>query len=184
MEKGDREKEKGRQAGSWTAREKSRTDWVGTGEMRRGGRGKPHHLCFQSGKQNHITLPSSLHWAPYWGKCCNFLLGVWPFSHFVVCNSLSLKSKSLENEDHSLRLSPSIMGEPECVLQNELKALGGGFICICAGERLELVDRRCSCVGLWASAQMGFCLHPLVPPLQAKGKIVGRFFRHLFTSLS
>ena len=64
MEKGDRGKEKGRQGGSWTVREKSRTDWVGTGEMRRGGRGKLHHLCFQSGEESRIMLPSSHPWAP------------------------------------------------------------------------------------------------------------------------
>lgn len=36
----------------------------------------------------------------------------------------------MDNEAHSLRLSLSNMGEPKCVLQNELKALGGAFICI------------------------------------------------------
>lgn len=37
MEKGDREKGKGMPAGSGTVREKSRTAWVGMGEMRRKG---------------------------------------------------------------------------------------------------------------------------------------------------
>lgn len=56
MEKGDREK--GRQAGSWIVREKSRTDWVGTEEVRRKGKPtspvlsvwktEPYYFAFQS----------------------------------------------------------------------------------------------------------------------------------------
>lgn len=138
-----------RQAESWTVRGKSRTDWVGMGG-RWGGMGKPDHLCFQSGKQSYITY-SSLCWDPYWAKWCNILLGVWPFSHFALCSSLNLKWKSLDNEAHSLRLSLSNMGEPECVLQNELKALGGGFICIYGVEGFGVGGQRmfmCSSVNI------------------------------------
>lgn len=81
------------------------------------------------------------------------------------------------------------MGEPECVLQNELKALGGGFVCICDGEGSGVGEQRMFMCSSTSTAQMGFCLHLLVPSLQAKGlssqaRFGVDFSRHLFTSIS
>lgn len=73
------------------------------------------------------------------------------------------------------------MGEPKCVLQDELKGLGAGFICIYDGKALgvgEQVMFMCSSVSI---SLIGFLLVPVDAIIGSQrtgflGKIWDRFF--------
>lgn len=67
----------------------------------------------------------------------------------------------MENKDHSLGLSLGNMGEPECVLQNELKALGGGFICIYGVEGFGVGGQRMFVCSSVSTSPEGFLLAPI-----------------------
>lgn len=187
MEKGDREKEKGRQDyGLWGRR----AEQIGWGRGRWGE--EEGESCITSAFS--LENGAVLHCLPVFTGLPVETRGVifyrgWavvgvsdPSFIFAFCNSLSLKWKSLKNEDYCLGLSCSIMGEPECVLQNKLKALGGGFICMCGGEGLGVGGQRMLMCSSMSISPDGFLLAPIGAIITSQrnilsGKIWGRFFK-------